>query len=240
MNWIVVNDEKEMAKAGADFLLSRIINKPELLLGLATGSTPVGMYRLMIEAYRKGEADFSRVRTYNLDEYYPILKSDVNSYVRFMRKNLFDHINIPRENTHLPNGEAKDGEAEAKAYEAMIAEVGYMDVQLLGIGQNGHIGFNEPDDKLCVNTHVTALTENTVAANARFFDSPDCVPKHALTMGIGTIMKAKEILLLANGKNKHAAIEALKDDTVTTAIPATLLKLHPNVTIVCDKAAFEG
>ncbi len=238
MKFTVVADYNEMSALAAGEILSMLKEKPNLTLGLATGSTPIGLYNFLAEAYAGGEADFSAAHSFNLDEYYPIKKDNDQSYDYFMRKHLFDRINLPKEHRHIPNGEAADPAAETAAYEKMLGEHGYTDVQILGIGQNGHIGFNEPDTFMYADTHMTGLTESTIRANARFFASEADVPTHALTMGIGSILKSKKILLLACGKEKHAAIEALKDGKVTPDVPATFLKLHPDVEVICDTAAF--
>ncbi len=240
MKTVICKTYEEISKAAAEEIASIIKEKPKATLGLATGSTPVGMYRELINKYENGELDFSEVTTFNLDEYYPISKDNDQSYDYFMRKNLFDHINISQGKTNIPNGSAADPIAECEKYENKIEENGAVDIQVLGIGQNGHIGFNEPGDYLHTVTHITDLTESTINANARFFESESDVPKKALTMGIGTILKAKKILLLANGRSKHEAISALLDDKITTAIPATLLKTHPNVILICDEEAYYG
>lgn len=238
MKFIVVENYDEMSKVAAEYILAAVKDNPALTLGLATGSTPIGMYREIIAAYERGEVDFAKAKSFNLDEYYPIAKANEQSYDYFMKDNLFSHINLPAENIHIPNGEATDPEAETRAYEAALAENGYTDIQVLGIGQNGHIGFNEPDAALHADTHVTPLTDNTIEANARFFEKKSDVPTRALTMGMGSILKSRAILLLASGKNKVEAIAALRGDAVTPDVPATFLKLHPNVTVICDKAAF--
>ena len=240
MQFIVCDSYDEMSRAGADIIADLMKAKPACILGLATGSTPVGMYRELIRKNRDGEIDFSAVETYNLDEYYPITPDNDQSYRYFMNKNLFDEVNIDKANTHVPDGAAADAEAACRAYDEAYAKTGGADIQVLGIGQNGHIAFNEPEEALTVGTHVTGLTEDTIRANSRFFASIDEVPTRALTMGMGSIMMAKRIILLANGKNKHAAVAAMRDDKVTTAIPATLLKLHPDVTVICDKEAYNG
>ena len=240
MKTVICKTYEEISKAAAEEIASIVKEKPKATLGLATGSTPVGMYRELINKYENGELDFSEVTTFNLDEYYPISKDNDQSYDYFMRKNLFDHINISQGKTNIPNGNAADPIAECEKYEKKIEENGAVDIQVLGIGQNGHIGFNEPGDYLHTVTHITDLTESTINANARFFESESDVPKKALTMGIGTILKAKKILLLANGRSKHEAISALLDDKITTAIPATLLKTHPNVILICDEEAYYG
>ena len=238
MKFIVCNDYNEMSKEGAKIVIDQLKAKDDSILGLATGSTPVGLYKELINSYKNGEISFKKVKSFNLDEYYPIDKSNDQSYDYFMKDNLFSHIDIDISNTDIPNGEAEDADKECDDYEKRIAASAGVDIQILGIGQNGHIGFNEPDDKLNVKTHKTALTQNTIEANSRFFDSIDEVPTAALTMGMGTILKAKKIILLASGANKKEAIAALKDDYITPKVPATLLKLHDDVTIICDKEAY--
>ncbi len=240
MKTIICKTYEEISRTAAEEIASLVKEAPTCTLGLATGSTPVGMYCELIKKYECGELDLSAVTTFNLDEYYPIAKENDQSYDYFMHKNLFDSVNISPERINIPDGSAADPEAECERYEKKLEKHGAVDLQVLGIGQNGHIGFNEPGDFLHASTHITDLTESTISANARFFDSEDDVPKKALTMGMGTILKAKKILLLANGKSKHAAIAALLDDKITTAIPATLLKTHPNVILICDEEAYYG
>ncbi len=238
MKFIVCENYEEMSKAGADIVISQLKEKNNSILGLATGSTPVGLYKELIKSYENGEISFKDVKTFNLDEYYPISKSNDQSYDYFMNDNLFNHIDIDKANTDIPNGEAEDAEKECEDYEKRIAASEGVDIQILGIGQNGHIGFNEPDDALDSLTHKTGLTQNTIEANSRFFASIDEVPTAALTMGIGTILKAKKIILLASGANKKDAIAALLNSSLTTQCPATMLKLHNDVTIICDKEAY--
>ncbi len=240
MKLILCKTYEEMSSAAADEISELLQVNPHCTLGLATGSTPVGMYRQLVRRYEKGELDFSEVTTFNLDEYYPISQRNDQSYYYFMRKNLFDHINVAPENINIPNGSAPDPLEECRSYEDKLTANGFVDLQVLGIGQNGHIGFNEPDGCLYASTHITELTESTITANSRFFESENDVPRKALTMGIGTILKSKKILLLANGKAKHDAISALLDDRITTAIPATILKTHPNVILICDEEAYYG
>ncbi len=240
MQIIVCKNYEEMSKKGAQIIASQLTLKPDSVLGLATGSTPVGMYEILGDLCAKGELDFSRVSSYNLDEYYPITPDNPQSYKYFMEEKLFSKINIDKTRTHIPNGNSADPEKECKEYDEKVAASGGVDIQVLGIGQNGHIGFNEPDDALITGTHVTGLTESTIKANARFFDSIDEVPTKALTMGIATILTAKKIILLANGKAKHDAVKALLDDKITTQVPATLLKLHPDVVLICDEEAYNG
>ncbi len=238
MKFIVCENYEEMSKAGADIVISQLKEKKNSILGLATGSTPIGLYKELIKAYENGEISFKDVKTFNLDEYYPIYKSNDQSYDYFMNDNLFNHIDIDKANTDIPNGEAVDAVKECADYEKRIAASEGVDIQILGIGQNGHIGFNEPDAALDALTHKTSLTQNTIEANSRFFASIDEVPTAALTMGIGTILKAKKIILLASGANKKDAIAALMDSRLTTQCPATMLKLHDDVTIICDKEAY--
>ena len=240
MKTIICKTYEEISKVAAEEIAELVKAEPSCTLGLATGSTPIGMYSELIKKYEAGQLDFSAVTTFNLDEYYPIAKENDQSYDYFMHKNLFDRINVDAKNINIPDGSAADPEAECVRYEKKLEEHGAIDIQVLGIGQNGHIGFNEPGEFLYASTHITGLTESTISANARFFDSEDDVPKKALTMGMGTILKAKKILLLANGKSKHAAISALLDDKISTDIPATLLKTHPNVILICDEEAYYG
>ena len=240
MRLFVCKNYDEMSKKAADVIASVITLKPDAVLGLATGSTPVGMYNCLAEMNREGKLDFSEVKTYNLDEYYPIKPSDDQSYRFFMNKNLFNNINIHMSNTHVLNGEAEDAEAECAAYDEAIEEAGGIDIQLLGIGNNGHIGFNEPAAELISGTHKQELTKSTIEANSRFFASEDEVPKFALTMGMAPIMKAKRILILISGKNKHTALMEMLSGKITTNNPATMLNLHADVTVVCDEDAYNG
>lgn len=238
MRVIVCKDYEEMSKKGAQIIASQITMKPDSILGLATGSTPVGVYKGLIEMYKNGEIDFSKVTSFNLDEYYPIDKDNDQSYHYFMKTNLFDHVNIKE--SYIPDGSAADPEEACKKYDELVEDYGWVDLQILGIGQNGHIAFNEPDENLIAGTHVTGLTESTIEANSRFFASRDEVPTKALTMGMATILKAKTIILLANGKNKHEAVSALLDDKITTSNPSTFLKLHKDVILILDEDAYNG
>ena len=227
----------EISFLGAAILAKQIRRNPRSVLGLATGSTPVGMYSRLIDMHKRSGLDFSTVRSYNLDEYYPIKRSDGQSYYSFMWENLFSHINIMKENTHLPNGECADPEAECAAYERSIAADGGIDIQVLGIGVNGHIGFNEPAGELMLDTHRTGLTPSTIEANARFFRSADEVPTQAITMGMGTIMRARAILLLISGEGKAPVVRQLFSGAVSTDVPAGFLHLHPDTTVLMDEAA---
>lgn len=238
MRIIICENYEELSKRGAEFFVSQVMLKPDSILGLATGSTPVGLYQNLIKWNKEGRIDFSEVTSFNLDEYYPIAPDNNQSYRYFMNENLFDHINIDKSRTYVPNGLAADPDAECERYEALIDEKGGIDLQLLGIGRNGHIGFNEPDGELNAKTHITELTKSTIEANSRFFDDISKVPKKALTMGMGTILKSKKILMLVSGKEKHEVLHQLLSDDVTTSNPATLLKVHPDVVVICDKAAY--
>lgn len=231
MKKIVCKNYEEMSREAARIVAAEVVLKPDCVLGLATGSTPVGMYSCLC----KENLDFSNVSAFNLDEYYPIQKSNDQSYSYFMKKNLFNYINI--KNSDIPNGEAKDTDAECARYDSAIEAAGGIDLQILGLGPNGHIGFNEPDDTLSVGTHTVSLTPSTIEANSRFFESADDVPRHAITLGLGGIMKAKKILVLASGKAKADVVKAMFSGKITTKIPATLLQLHNDVTLIVDEAA---
>ncbi len=240
MKLIVCHNYEEMSATAADIVADIIKKDPACVLGLATGSTPVGMYKKLIEKNAAGEIDFSKVTTFNLDEYYPITPDNDQSYRYFMNDNLFDHVNIDKSRTYVPDGTAADPDAACEAYEAIVDRVGPADIQVLGIGQNGHIGFNEPADTLEVKTHVTGLTESTIRANARFFASEADVPTKALTMGIGTILGAKKIIILANGAAKHDAIAKMLAGGLDTSCPASMLNLHKDVVVICDEACMKG
>lgn len=240
MRVIVCENYEEMSLQAARLTASQLILKPESVLGLATGSTPIGFYKKLADMNKRGEIDFSKVTTFNLDEYYPIERTNEQSYYYFMNHNLFSKINIDLAKTNIPNGETKNPDKECEEYENKIEQCGGIDLQILGIGQNGHIGFNEPDINLCAKTHVARLTENTIKANSRFFDKIEDVPTKALTMGISTILKSKKIILLASGKEKHSAVEQLLNEEINTHSPATMLKVHPDVVLICDKEAYSS
>lgn len=240
MRITVCKNYEEVSKVAAKIVASQMTLKPDCVLGFATGSTPVGMYKELCSMYEHGEIDFSCVTSFNLDEYYPIKKSNSESYNYFMDEQLFSKVNINRNRIHIPNGEAEDPVLECEKYDREIDRCGGIDLQILGIGVNGHIGFNEPDVNLCADTHLTDLTQSTIDANSRFFDSADEVPRKAITMGVATILKSRKIILLASGKNKHAVISELLSKKVTTNVPATLLNLHKDVTIICDEEAYCG
>ncbi|WP_029688345.1 glucosamine-6-phosphate deaminase [Thermoanaerobacter sp. A7A] len=237
MKVIITVNYDEMSKKAAEIVKKQIKEKPNTVLGLATGSTPLGMYKHLIEMYKRGEIDFSNVITFNLDEYIGLSPDHPQSYHYFMFHNFFNHINIKKENVHIPNGIAEDLEEECRKYEEEIEKAGGIDLQILGIGVNGHIGFNEPEESIETKTHVVTLTEDTINANKRFFKSAEEVPRKAITMGLGSIMKAKKIVLLASGKNKAEAIKETIKGQLTTKVPATVLALHPDVTIIIDKEA---
>ncbi len=238
MKIVVVKSYDEMSHAAADCLAEVIRGNSSCVLGLATGDTPIGMYNALVKMYEEGSLDFSKVRSVNLDEYYPIAPENDQSYRYFMNHHLFDRVNIDKANTMVPDGMAKEVEASCQAYEETIDALGGVDIQVLGIGRNGHIGFNEPDDELIPFTHLTKLTDSTIEANSRFFASEDEVPKHALTMGIQSVFKARRIVLMASGKNKAEAVKAMLKGNISTKCPASLLCLHPDVTLICDEDAY--
>ncbi|MBQ8340802.1 MAG: glucosamine-6-phosphate deaminase [Clostridia bacterium] len=240
MKIIRCKDYDEMSVAAARLIEEQIAAKPDCVLGLATGSTPEGMYAALCRDYKEGKVDFSKVTTVNLDEYCGLPAEHDQSYRYFMNYNLFDHVNVDPARTFLPNGNTPDPDAECVRYEKMVAELGYADLQILGVGRNGHIGFNEPATALVADTHVTDLTADTINANSRFFASENEVPKRALTMGVGTIMASRKIVIMASGEGKRAALAALLGDVIDTNRPVTLLKLHRDVTLVCDEAAWPG
>jgi glucosamine-6-phosphate deaminase len=237
MRIIVAANYDEMSKKAADIVASQIILKPESVVGLATGGTPVGFYSELIKIHKDGKFSFKEVKTFNLDEYYGLDKDNTQSYHYYMTDNLFKHIDINIENVNIPSGMAKDIEVECKAYEAKIKSAGGIDIQVLGIGTNGHIGFNEPDVKFEAITHLVNLDEETIEANSRFFNSIEEVPKSAISMGIKTIMHAKKIVLLASGIEKAKVIERMLNGDITPDLPASILQLHPDVTLILDKGA---
>ena len=237
MRIIVTKDYEDMSKKAAAIIAAQVAEKPDCVLGLATGSTPIGTYKNLVEWYGNGSLDFSQVRTVNLDEYRGLPRDNDQSYYYFMHDNLFNHVNIDEANTNVPDGTNPDADAECARYEALIASYGGQDLQLLGLGHNGHIGFNEPAQEFDKTTHCVDLQESTIEANKRFFASADDVPKQAYTMGIGTIMKAKKILVVANGEGKADIVAKAFFGPVTPEVPASILQFHPNVTIVVDEAA---
>ena len=230
-------DYKDMSRKAANIISAQVIMKPNCVLGLATGSTPIGTYDQLVEWYIKGDLDFSEVTTVNLDEYKGLPRTNDQSYYYFMHQHLFDRVNIDPERTNVPNGMEPDAEKECGRYEELIRSLGGVDLQLLGLGHNGHIGFNEPGEAFEKETHCVDLTESTIEANKRFFASADDVPKQAYTMGIKTIMQAKKILIVVNGENKADIVERAFFGPVTPEVPASILQLHNDVTLVGDKAA---
>ncbi|HIT78866.1 MAG TPA: glucosamine-6-phosphate deaminase [Candidatus Faecivivens stercorigallinarum] len=237
MKLIVAPDYAGICEKAANIFADEIRRNPACVLGLATGSTPVGLYQQLIRRYQDGTLDLSHVQTFNLDEYCGLAGDHPQSYRWFMQKNLFDHVNIPPQQTHIPSGIADDPEEECRRYDALIESCGGIDIQLLGIGHNGHIGFNEPDDHFPVGSHLTRLTDSTIQANSRFFASEDEVPTHAITMGAGSILKAKKILLMASGQGKAEILCRSMTGPVTPAVPASVLQLHRDAVILADEAA---
>lgn len=230
-------DYKDMSRKAANIISAQVIMKPNCVLGLATGSTPIGTYDQLVEWYNKGDLDFSEVTTVNLDEYKGLPRTNDQSYYYFMHQHLFDRVNIDPERTNVSNGMEPDAEKECGRYEELIRSLGGVDLQLLGLGHNGHIGFNEPGEAFEKETHCVDLTESTIEANKRFFASADDVPKQAYTMGIKTIMQAKKILIVVNGENKADIVERAFFGPVTPEVPASILQLHNDVTLVGDEEA---
>ena len=232
MKFIKVESYEKLSRQAANIISAQVIIKPDSVLGLATGSSPVGAYKQLINWYEKGDIDFSKTITVNLDEYVGLDANNDQSYRYFMDNTFFNHINIKKENTFVPNGCAEDLDAEGNAYDAKIKEFGGIDLQLLGIGLDGHIGFNEPDEYFTKGTHVVDLHESTIEANSRFFASRDDVPTKAITMGMASIMQAKKILLVANGQNKKEILEKAFFGPITPKIPASILQLHSDITVI--------
>lgn len=235
MRIIEVESYEKLSALAADIIGAQVLLKPDCVLGLATGSSPLGTYSNLVKRYEAGLLDFSRVRTVNLDEYCGLKGDDPQSYRYFMDTNLFNKVNVKKENTNLPDGSAADMEAESERYEALVEGLGWPDLQLLGIGQNGHIGFNEPEDNFPTKVHMVKLTESTIKANSRLFDKPEDVPTHAITMGIGAIMKAKRVLLIA-GADKAEIVERAFRGPVTPQVPASILQLHRDATVIFSRA----
>ncbi|MGE7826063.1 glucosamine-6-phosphate deaminase [Paenibacillus sp. NPDC093718] len=237
MNIYTFRDEEQFVQTGANLISSLIHTNPRAKLGLATGSTPVGLYAKLIEMNRQGLVSFAQTTTYNLDEYVGLPENHPESYRTFMNEKFFNHVDIQIERTHVPNGNAADPEAECLNYDKMLEEFGPVDLQLLGLGHNGHIGFNEPGELLSGGTHVVELQEKTRNANARFFPTLDDVPTHAITMGVATILKARQILLLVRGEDKAKIVHRALKGPITTECPASLLQCHPNVVVLLDQGA---
>lgn len=240
MKIIKAKDYAQMSRMAANIISAQVILKPDCILGLATGSTPIGTYDQLIEWYKKGDVDFSQVTTINLDEYKGLSPENGQSYRYFMNTHLFDHVNIDKAKTFVPNGLEGDSEKACSDYDKIIAGFGGIDLQLLGLGNNGHIGFNEPDEAFAKGTHCVSLTQSTIDANARFFASLDDVPKEAYTMGIRTIMQAKKVLVVVNGRQKAGIVKEAFFGPVTPRVPASILQLHSDVTVVGDEEALSA
>jgi len=238
MRIIKATDYNDMSLNAAKIISEQIKDKPNSVLGLATGSTPLQTYKYLIEWYKNDNLDFSKITTFNLDEYYGLSKMDKQSYHYFMFNNLFSHININADNVHIPDGTNKDVEQECLNYEKAILEAGGIDLQLLGCGHNGHIGFNEPDEVFCTNTHLVNLEESTIQANKRFFEAEKDVPRQSYTMGIKTIMQAKKILMIISGEGKKEIVKKAFFGPITPKVPASVLQLHRDFTLIVDKDAF--
>ena len=236
MRIIRAKDYNDMSRIAANIIAAQITLKPDSVLGLATGSTPIGAYKELIKKYNEGNLDFFEVRSVNLDEYKGLTKDNDQSYDYFMKENLFNHVNIKAENCHIPNGIAEDDEAECRRYDEIL-EKNPRDLQLLGLGLNGHIGFNEPNDHFAKGTHLIQLTESTIEANSRFFESYEATPKAAFTMGIKSIMQAGKILLCVSGKSKAQILRDLIHGPITPQVPASILQLHNDVIVVADEDA---
>jgi glucosamine-6-phosphate deaminase len=228
---VIAKDYYELSKKAANLLASQITLKPNSVLGLATGSTPMGAYNELIRIYKEGNISFSEVMTFNLDEYYGLDKENTQSYYYFMMENLFKHVNMNKNNIYIPDGRAKDISNECIEYEHKIMQAGGIDLQLLGIGRNGHIGFNEAQ------THLVTLDEDTIEANSRFFTAMEDVPRRAISMGIKTIMHSRKIILLANGEEKAETINNMINGKITPELPASVLQLHPDVVVLLDEKA---
>ena len=237
MKIIKAKDYEDMSRKAANIISAQVILKPDCVLGLATGSTPIGAYKQLAAWYAKGDVDFAEVSTYNLDEYRGLSHDDPQSYHYFMRENFFDHINIDLNNTHVPDGSNPDAAAACSEYDKIVADAGYPDLQLLGIGNNGHIGFNEPDDHFSKGTHRVPLTDATIQANKRFFEKESDVPRFAYTMGICDIMHAERVVMVVSGESKAGIVKEAFFGPVTPKVPASILQLHKDFTLVADEAA---
>lgn len=237
MNIFIKEDYEAMSKQAANMVAGQMNLKPGSVIGLATGSTPEGMYKELVKLYEADSVDFSDVTTFNLDEYYQLSPENEQSYIYYMNKYLFSRVNMRPEKVHVPNGISSDVEETCAEYDRLIESNGNMDLQILGIGNNGHIGFNEPDVKFEAGTHLVALDDETIEANARFFESAEDVPKEAISMGIRNIMHAKKVVLIANGEAKSAMLKEMLFGPVTPNVPASVLQLHNDVTIILEKEA---
>ncbi len=240
MDIIKVKDYEEMSKTAADYIMNKVRRNPEMKLGLATGGTPVGTYKHLIQDHQEHGTSYRKVTGFNLDEYIGLSGENPNSYRYFMNSVLFDHLDICKENTYIPSGVAKDMQKECLSYEDLLKNKGGIDLQILGIGSNGHIGFNEPGTPFSSKTHIVDLAPSTRLANARFFTKPEDVPSQAITMGISSIMQSREILLLVSGEAKSDALEKLLNGGANEQFPASVLKEHHNVRIIADEAALSG
>ncbi len=240
MRVILCEDYKELSKKAAELFAAQLTLKPNSVIGFSTGESPVGMYKTLVKMNKSGKIDFSNVTTFNLDEYYPIERSNKHSYFSYMKENLFAHININMDRTYIPDGEVDDPTEECDNYERKIQMAGGIDLQVLGFGQSGQVGFNEPDASLNSRTHLAELTHAKIKTKSKLFGSEDVVPKKAITMGMGTIMGAKKIILLASGASKSRVVAELLNDGINTSFPVTLLKTHPDVVLICDKDAYLG
>jgi glucosamine-6-phosphate deaminase len=237
MKLITVKNYEVLSQIGARMIIEKVQSNPAIVLGLATGGTPKGVYEKIIQNHQKNGISYQNVVTFNLDEYIGLAKNDRNSYRSYMNQHLFDHLDIPFEQTHIPSGEAADLEQECERYETLIQQHNGIDLQTLGIGINGHIGFNEPGTSFSSITHIVELMPSTRQANAHYFQSLEDVPTQAITMGISTIMKSKEILLFVSGEAKQQAMQQLLEGKLTEDFPASILQKHPNVTIIADEKA---
>ena len=237
MRIIKVSTYEELSKKAAQMIASQLILKPNSVLGLATGSTPIGTYEELVRMYKSSDIDFYNTVTFNLDEYHGLSPENEQSYIYFMKDKLFKHVNIRTENIHIPSGQAQNIDAECSAYDNKILDFGGIDIQLLGIGRNGHIGFNEPDVKFEALTHLVELDTDTIEANARFFDSIEEVPTQAISMGIKNIMHARKIVLVACGREKAETIQKMIHGDIVPELPASVLQLHPDVTVIVDEEA---
>ncbi len=237
MRVIIASDYEELSKRAAELVKNRLRAKPGLVLGLATGSTPLGLYREMCRMYREEKLSFAQVKTFNLDEYLFLAPDHPQSYHHFMFQNLFNHLDVPRENIHIPDGMARDPEDFCRWYEEEIEKAGGLDLQVLGMGSDGHIGFNEPGSSLTSRTRIKTLDQQTIEDNSRFFNNKKEVPRFAITMGVGTIMEAEEIILLAGGAKKAPIVARAIEGPITSQVTASVLQVHPRVVVILDEAA---
>lgn len=233
----IFRTEEELDEAGAELIAALVKRKPNAVLGLATGGTPVGLYNRLAERHQAGEVSFVHAASFNLDEYAGLAAGHPESYRSFMRRHLFDRIDMPADRTHIPDGNAPDLDAECRRYDERLARLGPIDLQLLGLGHNGHIGFNEPAPELAGGTHVVELDDSTRRANARFFGRPEDVPRRAVTMGVGAILRAERVVLAVKGEGKADILRRALQGSITTACPASLLQLHPRLTVLADRGA---